>query len=330
MAQFAFDRDANDKSSTKGTSGSMASLVPSLASQEAHVVAAYIRSPAILDDLSNAIDLRSLFTRPEADFWARLAQNSPREDLTRYWRSMVDASVNTMSGVVTVSVKTFRPQDSLDLAGAIIKASEQLVNRLSQRARSDAMGKAEQEVRVNEQRVRTAMEEMRAYRDKEKLISPSSEASSTSTLLIQAMSERINLQAEYFVATRAMSPDAPSVTVLKTKLDAIDDQIARLKNQMTGNDNPRTISAAITQFEELELKRQFAEKLYMISQSALERARQRAEWQSIYLSVFVPPALPELSLFPQRGYFSIMTFFICLILWGIIALTAAAIRDHIG
>ncbi len=74
---------------------------------------------------------------------------------------------------------------------------------------------------------------------------------------------------------------APTVVGLKTRLDGLDIQIAQLKAELTGHSpEGRTIAASLVTFEELELKRTFAEKLYTMAQDALERARLRAEQQA--------------------------------------------------
>jgi capsular polysaccharide transport system permease protein len=88
------------------------------------------------------------------------------------------------------------------------------------------------------------------------------------------------------------------------------------------------LSAAIVGYEELELKRIFAEKFYAMAQDALERARIRAERQNVYVSVFMPPGLPEEAQFPERLSLSLLIPLGLLIVWGIGALTAAAIEDH--
>ena len=98
---------------------------------------------------------------------------------------------------------------------------------------------------------------------------------------------------------------------------------------MTSDSDDRgTVSASIAQFEELELKRIFAEKLYSLSQEALERARLRAERQNVYISVFAPSLLPEEAQFPERWSLSAIIFVSLLVIWGILALTAATVADH--
>ena len=327
-AQFDSARSSSDGAKTAFTASGGGSI-PSLAGQDAYVVASYIRSAAVFADLPANLDPRVIYSRPEADFWARLSPHASLERLTDYWRSMVTTYVDGPSGVVTVSVRAFRPNDARDLAAAVVEASEKLVNAMSERARRDAMRDAEAEVGRTEAMVSAALKEERAYRDRVGWTDPSAQATAASTLLMQATAERIRLQNDYFVDSRAMSPGAPTLATLKSRLDALDGQIDKLRGQLTSAaDDKGTVAASIAEFESLEIRRIFAEKLYTLAQEALERARQRAGRQMVYISVFAPALTPEEPQYPERGSLSAIIFVSLLAVWGIGAMTAATVADH--
>jgi capsular polysaccharide transport system permease protein len=308
--------------------GALASMgLPSAANQDAYIVASYVRSPAVFADLAPTVDVRAMFRRPEADFWARLPADASLETLTAYWRGMVATSVDSLSGIVTVTVRAFRPDDALALARAITGASEKLVNEMSARARADVMARAEAEVQRAEKQVQAALAALRAFRDSEGMISPAATADRTSTLLMTTMSDRIRMQAEFDVALRTMSPNAPTLPALRARLAAADQEIEKLKAQLTGP-GARVVSGSIARFEELELQRQFSEKLYLMAQESLERARQKAERQTVYLSAFAPPFLPQEARYPRRLEYSLLIPLGLLIVWGIFAMLAATIEDH--
>ncbi len=322
-----------DKSKSMGSASmslnSGSNGLPMLASQDAYIITNYIGSRAILQDLADKIDVKAIFQRPEADFWARLKDRPSAEELTDYWRKMVSTYVDAVSGIVILTVRSFRPGDSEALAKTILDASEKLANDMSLRARRAVMKDAEEEVRRSEGQVRAALLDMRTFRDAQGYIDPTAAATNTSKLLMEAMSEKIRLENDYFVAAKAMSPTASSVVGLKTRIDVLDGQIEQLKATLTGNSaEGKTIAASLGTFEELELKRIFAEKLYTIAQDALERARLKAQQQSIYLTTFVSASLPEESRYPERPSLSLLLPLGFLIIWGILAMTAAAIEDH--
>ena len=325
VKQAQFEMEKSKSELTKLSAGH----IPALADQDAYIISNYIESRAIVDDLSRTLDLRQIFRRPEADFWARLKDGATAEELVDYWKSMVRVYIDGPSGIVTVEAKAFRPQDALALSRAIVAASEKLANEVSARARNDTMKWSEDEVRRGESKVEAALANLRAYRDSEGYIDPVAAATSTSKLLLSTMAEKIRRQSDYFVSSRAMSADAPTVVTLKTRLQSLDDQINELKSKLAGNSaEGATIAASLTKFETLELQRQFAEKLYQLAQDSLERARIKAERQNIYVEVFVPPALPEYAELPQRLSLSLLIPLGLLIVWGIFAFIAAAVEDH--
>ncbi len=191
------------------------------------------------------------------------------------------------------------------------------------------MEQADGEVQRSEGLVRQALADLRTFRDKRGFIDPIASAASTSALLLGAMSQKITLESNYNVALKAMSAEAPTVVGLKAKLDEVDSQIVKLKGELTGSSSQdNTISASLVEFESLELKKEFAVKVNEQAEEALERAKQRAERQNIFVSTFVPPALPQQATYPERLQLSLLIPVGLAMFWGIFALFGASIEDH--
>ncbi len=320
---------AETAASLTETSTNAPSTLPPLVGQDGYIIVTYIRSHAIVAELLKKTDLRAIFRRSEADFWARLPKDASFEELVDYWREMVTANVDGPSGIVTIHARAFRPNDALLLAQLVLEASEKLANEVSARARADSVSRAEAEVKRSELEMHKALDDMRRFREEVGFIDPLTTASTTAKLIGTAMSEKIKLETELFAATRTLSENAPSVVTLRNTLRSIDEQIEKLKGSLTGSsEQGQTIAQVLVRYERLELQRIFAEKVMISSQDALERAKRRAERQMIYISVFVPPSLPEESRYPQRIAFSFIIPICLLIIWGIFALLAATIEDH--
>jgi capsular polysaccharide transport system permease protein len=309
--------------STMGASGL------SFGHQDAEIVASYIRSRAIIDDLAPVVDLRAMFRRPEADFWARLPDDASAEVLRDYWLRMVSTYLETASGIVNVKVRAFRRDDALVLAKAILEASERLVNAISLRARADAMRRAEEEVRRADGLMRLALADLAQFRDSEGIIDPVRAADLTGQVLLRLMQDKIEIEKELFIAKRVSSAEGPGIAPLRARLESVEGQIARTRAELAGESpQARNLAAALVKFEELEVKRQFAESLYSFARGGLERARISAERQTIYVTVFVPPALPEEVSYPLRFTFSALIAIGLAVAWGTAAMIWASVMDH--
>jgi capsular polysaccharide transport system permease protein len=107
------------------------------ASQDAYVVTSFIHSTEILKRIGEKLDYRSMFARQDADFLSRFRSSQSDEEFLDYWTNHVSAYIDVSSGIITLKVRAFTPDDSVKLSRAIIQESELLINQLSQRARDD-------------------------------------------------------------------------------------------------------------------------------------------------------------------------------------------------
>lgn len=301
----------------------------SLSSADAEIVANYIHSRAVIDDVSRTVDVKAIFRAPGADFFARLPDGASAEDLAIYWNRMVSVYIETTSGIVTLSVSAFRREDALRLTQAILKSSETLVNDLSRKVRADAMRTAEEEVRRSDGEVRFALASLTTFRNSNRLIDPIQSSEASAKLLFQLMSDKIETEAKLYVIQRSQGPNAPGINGTRAKLDSINRHVNELQDQMAGMKQvSKNLASTLAKFEKLELQKQFAERMYGFARDGVERARVAAIRQTVYLAVFMPPALPQEYTYPERWVDFFLIGAACLMVWVCGVTIAASIQDH--
>jgi capsular polysaccharide transport system permease protein len=69
--------------------------------------------------------------------------------------------------------------------------------------------------------------------------------------------------------------------------------------------------------------------MYAVAQTAYHAARQDLERQQLYLVAIVRPTRPESASFPRVGPNTLLVFTALLILWSIVSLVVASVRDQI-
>lgn len=296
--------------------------------QDAFIVLNYVKSRAILVDLGGRAYLERKFSGPGIDFFSRLPRDSNLEELWRYWLNHVSASVDTVSGILTVRVDAFRPQDALDVTRDVIRLSEELVNKITLRNRSDAVSRAELEISLARQKLADAREKVLQFRNANFVIDPGSRAASLGELIGKLTLERIDIVNAMSTFSSSLSNDAPSQRLQRTRLAAIDQQIADLKKKLTDTQGADTVSAQIANYERLKLEEQFAAQIYTIAQNAYLRARQDLEKQQLYLVTVVLPTLPESATYPKTFADTVMLFSGLLVAWAVVSLVVASINDQ--
>lgn len=93
---------------------------------------------------------------------------------------------------------------------------------------------------------------------------------------------------------------------------------------------PARLSAQLTQYEELQVEKEFAQKAYTSALASLESARVEAGRRQRFLAVYEKPALPEYPLYPRKILYPVLLTVFAAVLWGIGVLIVYSIRDHMS
>ena len=331
VAEFRFSLSSVEKPRFDPLSLLTTGAAHSAAALESQIVVQYMTSRAIVDDLNATLDLRHVFSAPDADWWARLPVPAPIETLVRYWKGQVDPFYDPATGTVTVRVRAFSSSDALQLAQAMVALSERLVNDLSMRARRDTVHHAETEVTQAEGRLQAVLGDIRAFREREGVIDPSEAAKASGLLAARLRDELVRANAELSSLKSYMRDDAPAVRVVKARVRALEIQqhiVARdirdpEKSQASG------LSHLLASYEQLENERRFAETAYQHALLGLDQARADADRQQVYIASFVSPSLPEEALYPRRWRCVGMVALVSFAVWAIGGLMVQSVRDHL-
>jgi capsular polysaccharide transport system permease protein len=306
-------------------------VAPSPVGVDSYAVVQYIGSRDIIDDLGKTLDLREMFSRPIADWWARLQLPVSIEELVRYWKGQVDAFYDTTNGTIVVRACAFTPEDALQLAQGIFASSERLVNELSERARHDTLQNSQKEVRRAEKRLKTALTRLSEFRDREGLIDPRKSADATQALAGRIRDEIVSADTELSTVRHYMREDAPSVKMLEARIQSLQTQLHSVESEVTNTEKSRSevLSRVMESYERLESERTFAEKAYQHALEMLDRARMNADRQQVYIAGFVQPNLPEEALYPRRLRSVGIVLFLCCAVWMIGAFALQTVREHV-
>jgi capsular polysaccharide transport system permease protein len=309
----------------------LGAAAPSPVGVDSYAVVQYIGSRDILDDLGRTLDLREMFSRPDADRLAQLQLPVTIEELVRYWKGQVDAFFDITNGTIVVRARAFTPDDALKLAQGILSSSERLVNDLSARARRDTLRNSEKEVHRAERRLKTALARLSEFRDREGLIDPRKTADATQALAGRIRDDIVRAQTEMATVKHYMRADAPSVKMLEARIQSLQTQLHSVESEVTDTERSRSeaLSRVMGSYERLESERSFAEKAYQHALEALDRSRLNADRQQVYIAGFVQPSLPEEALYPRRVHMVGLIAFLCCAIWLIGAFIVHTVREHL-
>lgn len=285
--------------------------------QDTQIVTNFIESHEMLDMLGKRdIDLKRFYGKTSIDWWARLPRDSTAEEMKKYWEDMVTTSVSASSGIVTVKVKAFSPDEAALLVGEIVKASEIVVNHVNNRMWKDVIATAETNLENAKQQLQKAHESVAAARNREGVLSVGSSSQIIATLIGTIEEERLKLQQQYNSQLAVVSPKSPQMRVLQREISSKEQQITDLNAQLAGTGKERNLADVSQDLSQLELAQTLAEQQFSSSVRTLEQVRFISKQQLLYLDSFLAPRVPDEANYPKRLLWISATLIASLVAWA--------------
>ena len=286
-------------------------------SDDAYIVQSFILSRDAMDYLLQSAGLMEAFQRPEADvLWAYpsmfFAPNGER--LFKHYQRFVSVEYDHSTGVATLKVQAFRPEDAQRLANALIVRSETLINSLNQRSGTDAIESALQEVKAAEKRAHEALDAVTEFRNRMQMIDPSQVTLATFNTIAALSLTTAETNATLSNAEKE-TPGGPQVASLKRKIQALQSQIDIERKKLAGSND--SLAPQVAEYEGLILNQTFAEQAFLASLAALESAKVDAVRQRVFVEPITTANLPDYPAYPYEKIWTLATFVVTLMIWRV-------------
>lgn len=300
--------------------------------QDTQIVMNFIESHEMLDVLSERnVDLHKIYGNDAIDWWARLPDDASSEDMLDYWDHMVSTSVSPSSGIVTVHVRAFTPEDSAMLVKEILAASEYVVNRVNDRIWKDVIATANTNLENAKEQLQQARAALAGARNRDGVLTVEGSSAIVSNLITTTEAERLNLQHKYDAQLSVVSADAPQMLVLKREIESKEQQLAELKRQLAGNDgSERNLADVSEEMSQLQLALSLAEQQFSSSLNTVEQIQFVSRQQLLYLESFLAPRVPDDAMYPKRVLWIGVIFVASLLLWGSLLGILSIVRNQIS
>jgi len=288
----------------------------------------FMTSRDAIRQLAKKLPVTEYYGRPEGDFVARypsLFYGATIEQFHKYFQWMLNVTFSSTTGITTLRVEAFRPEDAQAIALGLLELGEETVNRMNQRVQNDAVRLAAEEVGRNERRLIAAQVAITDFRNKELMIDPARSSVIVTELTARLDGELTQTRAQ-LTEVMAGSPSSPQIGVLQRRGAALETQIFKERTRIS---DPATgLANKLADYERLVLEREFAKQALAAASTSLDTARAEARRQQLYLERVVEPNKSDYAMMPERLRMIASTFGLnvlgLLLLW----LIFAGVREH--
>jgi capsular polysaccharide transport system permease protein len=297
-------------------------------SDESYSVQDFMLSRDALHELDQKLHIRESYANHSFDALSRFPGvdwDTSFEALHRYYQKQINVDYDSASSISILTVRAFSAAQARDINEALLLMGEHLVNNLNMRSRQDLIEVAQREVSASEERSRNASLALSQFRSRDGVFDPTSQ----SALQLQGVSKL----REELLATEMQLSELRRLSPNNPQLDALSHHAAELRRQV-GSESGRVLggqgsfSSKSPAFERLVLEKTFADQQLGAAMAGLETARREAARKQLYLERLVQPNLPDHAVEPRRVRSVLMVFALGLILWGVVSLVLAGVREH--
>ncbi|MEO1205116.1 MAG: chain-length determining protein [Pseudomonadota bacterium] len=280
-------------------------------SDDAYIVHAYMQSRDAVRTLTNTIDLVARLQRPEADLlwkYPGLIYGESEERLWKHFQGHLSIEFDSTTGISTMSVQAFRPEDAREIAEGLLVASENLINAMSERAKTELMATANEELELMRAQSQAVVDKITDFRRENQLIDPS-QASKAALQAITELSLGIARTRAELKELELIAADSPQAMTLRRRIVAFQEQTYKEREALAGTQS--SLPPLIADYERLLLEREFAERSFASARSAYDIARIESERQRLFIERISTPSTPDYPEYPYR-LLMVLASFLCL------------------
>ncbi len=326
-AQFLV-RTASRPASVTGISAFLQMSGLGSAQDEVYAVEAFISSRNAIDQLQKRMPLREAYGHESADILARYPSfifGASQEEFHQYFRWMVRTIHDGTSGLSTLRVQAFTPEDARRICVDLLELSELMVNELNERIQRDSVRMAESEAKRQEERLIAAQQAITRFRNAELMIDPAGSSVVITELIGRLGGELSKTEAQIREVSSASGTN-PQLHSLHGRAEALRAQIARERMRISSDSEGLADKLAV--YERLVLDREFAKQSLDAAVRAFESAQLEARRQQLYLERIVEPVAADRAMAPQRWHMILSTAGLNFVIGAALWLALAGWREH--
>jgi len=197
---------------------------------------------------------------------------------------------------------------------------------MNARSLNDAIANSRRQLAEAENALAVSDAQMTAFRRNRGDIDPQASGAAQITLVSGLSAELSKARAQLNAMGGMISPSSPQYRALAAHVQALQAQVNAQSGRLVGSSS--AIANDISGYQALQLRREFLAKRYEAAAVSLEKSREQALQQQLYLVRVVDANLPVKAMFPERWRILLTVVISLLLVYSIGWLIVAGVREH--
>lgn len=296
-------------------------------SSSASVVVTFTQSRDMMNLLNRQFQIKDYFSK-KGDPLTRfnpLGIDSSDESFQKYFISkIVNSWVETSSNIITIQTRAFDGETAYQLNRELLNQAENFVNLLNKRASISAMSYHEEQIKKTKNKIENTSKKMSQFFRDTGIVAPEAQLLSQ-VQLITELQKRLTEKKLEQSKIQSLAPENPILGSLKEEIKRIESEINKNFENLTSKLGKHTIELELFRAELQTLQAELNAHIQAFIQS-----QNQAFMKHLFIEAIQNPTKPDKAAEPKELK-NIFTVFISgFLLWGIVSLLIAGVREHTG
>ena len=297
---------------------------------DSYAVHDYILSRDALKILEKEFKFKTLFSQKKIDIFNRFGAldfDTSFEALYRYYQDkVVKIKFDTVSSITTIEIKAFSTDMAYQINEKLLKMMEQFISQLNKKGRTDILKAAKEELALSEKEAVEARINIASYRSKTSTVDPGKQSERQLLQVSKLNDALIEAKTQLALLKRVASGNS-QISMLEARVKELKAEIRKEKRKITGSNNTSLVSQT-SRYEQLAMEQEFANEHYSAAVIAYQQALEEVQRKQLYLERIVQPNKPDYTMYPRKVRSIFATFILSFLIWGILHMLLAGVREH--
>jgi len=309
--------------------GNFSFLLPSTSStQDVYIIQAFLESFDELNKLNKKFHLKEHYSSDEVDIVDRLKSWNTKEDFLKLYLKRLIYIYDQTTGLITIGFLHTNPKTSYEIVKELIKDANEQLNKYNKIIAQKQLKFIKKEVDENKRALDESIKKLEKFQNNHIILDPIQTASSQFTLLSSLEATLIKKKTKLNELSQYMNEKSFEIIRLKNEIKNLEKTIAKIKKLLV-NPKRKALNVYIFEFERLKGMVELNKELYKQSLLQFEQLKAEINKNSKILLEITKPYIPQGYKYPKKLKDIITIALVLLLLYGIISLIQAIIKEHI-
>lgn len=301
----------------------------SKAQDDSYTVQDYVLSRDALKALNDELKIKEAYSSSKVDLFSRFAGldwDNSLEAFHQYYQKKVNVQLDSSSSITTLTVRAFTSEAAQRINQRLVELAENLVNKLNERGRQDMIRFASDEVADAQTKAKAAALALSQYRNAKGVIDPEKQSAIPLQQVAKLQDELVATKAQIMQLER-LAKDNPQIPVLRQRIGLLESEIDAETKRIAGGE--KSLAGKAAEFQRLALEKEFSDKVLASAMSTLEQAKNEAQRKQLYLERIIQPNQPDEAMEPKRVRAIVATFVVGIVMFAVLTMLFAGMREHL-